>query len=69
MPWMSRGTLEYISQAGLGYSFNALDPAKKNTYAEAVKSLAYVVIFYVHIPSQHLLMPFPGLSKCAYVYS
>ncbi|KAI0922504.1 hypothetical protein AcW1_002875 [Taiwanofungus camphoratus] len=40
MPWMSRGTLEYISQAGLGYSFNALDPAKKNTYAEAVKSLA-----------------------------
>ncbi|KAI0047498.1 cytochrome P450, partial [Auriscalpium vulgare] len=40
LPWMTRGTLEYISQAGLGYSFNALEATKTHPYTEAVKSLA-----------------------------
>ncbi|KAI0292497.1 cytochrome P450 [Multifurca ochricompacta] len=40
LPWMSRGTLEYISQAGLGYTFNALEPIRSHSFAEAVKNLA-----------------------------
>ncbi|KAI0043396.1 cytochrome P450, partial [Auriscalpium vulgare] len=40
LPWMTRGTLEYISQAGLGYSFNALQATKTHPYTEALKSLA-----------------------------
>ncbi|KAI9461564.1 cytochrome P450 [Lactarius psammicola] len=40
LPWMSRGTLEYISQAGLGYTFNALEPAQSHSFAEAIRSLA-----------------------------
>ncbi|EPQ57612.1 cytochrome P450 [Gloeophyllum trabeum ATCC 11539] len=40
LPWMSRGALEYICQAALGYSFNALDPRRTNAYAEAIQKLA-----------------------------
>jgi cytochrome P450 len=40
LPWMSRGTLEYISQGGLGYTFNALEPTKNHSYAEAIGNLA-----------------------------
>ena len=39
---MSRGALEYISQATLGYSFDALDADTPNEYAEAVRNLACV---------------------------
>ncbi|KAI0047420.1 cytochrome P450 [Auriscalpium vulgare] len=40
LPWISRGALEYICQAGLGYSFNALEPSQNHEYTEAIKSLA-----------------------------
>ncbi|KAI9461563.1 cytochrome P450 [Lactarius psammicola] len=40
LPWMSRGALEYISQGGLGYTFNALEPAQSHSFAEAIRSLA-----------------------------
>ncbi|KAH9927396.1 cytochrome P450 [Amylocystis lapponica] len=40
VPWMSRAALEYISQAGFGYSFNALDPSNTNEYADAVRLLS-----------------------------
>lgn len=40
LPWMARGTLEYISQAGLGYTFNALEPTQSHSFAEAIRSLA-----------------------------
>lgn len=39
MKWISRAALEYIGQAGLGYSFDALDEKKVNTFSEAVKML------------------------------
>jgi len=42
LPWMSRGALEYICQAGLGHSFNALDPTKENDYMDAIRTLACV---------------------------
>lgn len=37
MKWMSRAALEYIGQGGLGYSFDALDETKVNTYSEVIK--------------------------------
>jgi len=41
MDWMTRIALELVGQAGLGYSFEALDDieAKDNTYASALKQL------------------------------
>lgn len=42
MKWVSRAALEYIGQGGLGYSFDALDETKKNTYSEMVRMLGYV---------------------------
>jgi hypothetical protein len=43
MKWISRAALEYIGQGGLGYSFDALDEGKKNTYSELIKSFGYVL--------------------------
>ncbi|KAK7683149.1 hypothetical protein QCA50_013822 [Cerrena zonata] len=40
MKWMSRGAFEYVCQAGLGYTFSALDPSKTNEFTEAVKMLS-----------------------------
>ncbi|OBZ67348.1 hypothetical protein A0H81_12650 [Grifola frondosa] len=40
LPWMARGTLEYICQAGMGYTFHALEPSKTNEYADAIRRLA-----------------------------
>ncbi|KIK99980.1 hypothetical protein PAXRUDRAFT_30155 [Paxillus rubicundulus Ve08.2h10] len=40
LPWLSRGALEYICQAALGHSFNALDPTKDSEYLEAIRMLA-----------------------------
>ena len=41
MDWMTRAGLELIGQAGLGYSFGALDDveAKENRCATALKNL------------------------------
>jgi hypothetical protein len=39
MDWTSRAALEYICQAGLGYSFSSLDPNSTNEYANAMKML------------------------------
>jgi len=40
LPWLSRGALEYICQAALGHSFDALDLDKENDYLEAIRNLA-----------------------------
>lgn len=40
LPWLSRGALEYICQAALGHSFDALNIDKENVYLEAIKNLA-----------------------------
>lgn len=45
LQWMSRGSLEYLCQALMGYSFNALDPGTPHEYADAVRRLMYVVLF------------------------
>ena len=37
MKWMSRAALEYIGQGVLGYTFEALDETKTDTYSEAIK--------------------------------
>ena len=42
MKWASRAALEYIGQGGLGYSFDALDESKTNTYSEVIKMFGYV---------------------------
>jgi hypothetical protein len=39
MPWMSRAALEYIGQAALGHSLNALDIDAKDVYTQAVRNL------------------------------
>ncbi|KAI0293337.1 cytochrome P450 [Multifurca ochricompacta] len=56
LPWMSRGTLEYISQAGLGYTFNALEPTRSHSFTEAIKSLAPAALKLL------LLRPFVPLA-------
>lgn len=40
LPWLSRGALEYICQAALGHSFDALNLDKENEYLEAIRNLA-----------------------------
>lgn len=40
LPWLSRGALEYVCQAALGHSFDALDLSKENEYLEAIRNLA-----------------------------
>ncbi|OCH90422.1 cytochrome P450 [Obba rivulosa] len=52
VPWMSRGTLEYVCQANLGYTFHALDPEKTNEYAKAVRNLSPTALSII------LLRPF-----------
>ena len=57
LPWMSRGALEYVCQATLGYSFNALDADHHNDFAEAVRYLACVHPFIV-ASSRNYIPPF-----------
>ncbi|KAG9315222.1 cytochrome P450 [Chiua virens] len=40
LPWLSRGALEYICQAALGHSFDALDVDKDSEYLDAIRNLA-----------------------------
>ncbi|EJD42473.1 cytochrome P450 [Auricularia subglabra TFB-10046 SS5] len=42
--WMSRGSLDYISKLGLGYSFDALDDSKANAYRDIVKNFIPVLV-------------------------
>lgn len=51
LDWMSRAALEYIGQGGLGYSFDALDRSKSNEYAESIKMLLFVFIFFTYSDS------------------
>lgn len=44
MKWLSRAALEYIDQGGLGYTFEALDETKTNTYIEAIKLFRFAVL-------------------------
>jgi hypothetical protein len=37
--WMSRAALEFVGQAGLGYSFDNLGEKDDNEYSKAVKTL------------------------------
>lgn len=39
MKWMSRAALEYIGQAGLGYTFDAFDERIGNKYSDTMKLL------------------------------
>lgn len=41
-PWMIRAAMEYICQAGFGYTFNALED-ENNEYVNAVRNLTYVL--------------------------
>ena len=41
MEWTSWAALEYVCQAGLGYTFSTLDPTRTNEFTEAVKLLRY----------------------------
>ena len=45
MKWMSRAALEYIGQGGLGYTFEALDESKTDTYSEAIKMFVFVPMY------------------------
>lgn len=44
LDYLSRTALELIGQAGLGYSFNALDMEKENTFATAAKQFQYAAL-------------------------
>ena len=53
MRWMSRAALEYIGQGGLGYSFQALDDTKRDSYSEAIKGFS-PTNFSLLLPRQFL---------------
>lgn len=42
LPWLSRGALDYVCQATIGHSFDALDAHNPNEFTDAVRHLAYV---------------------------
>ena len=42
LPWMARGTLEYVSRAVLGVSLDMLDTMKSNDYADAIRAVSCV---------------------------
>ena len=66
MGWMSRAALEYISQGGLGYSFDALEETNPNSYSEELKRFSQAN-FTLLLPRQ--MLPFlvkfgtPGLRR------
>lgn len=61
MKWVSRAALEYIGQAGLGYSFDALDDTKSNSYSEVMKMLGCVINFLQMPNSCRFRLFAPGL--------
>ncbi len=44
LPWMARGTLEYVGRAVLGISLDMLDTMKSDKYADAIRTVACVII-------------------------
>ncbi len=54
MNWMSRVALEYIGQGGLGYSFDAFNENKTDTYSDAIKMLGSVVVLRHGTTSIHI---------------
>ncbi|THH06777.1 hypothetical protein EW145_g3848 [Phellinidium pouzarii] len=54
MGWVSRSSLEYIGQGGLGYSFSSFDVSKKaNSYSEALKMFV-PLLFRLQIVRQQI---------------
>ncbi|RPD61378.1 cytochrome P450 [Lentinus tigrinus ALCF2SS1-6] len=41
LPWMARGTLEYVGRAVLGISLDMLDTMKSNKHADAIRAVAH----------------------------
>ena len=39
LPWMSRGTIEYVGRAVLGISFGVLDPKQSHEYVDAIRGV------------------------------
>ena len=39
LPWMSRGTIEYVASAVLGVSFGVLDPTIKHEHVEVIRDV------------------------------
>lgn len=49
LPWIARGTIEYVGQAVLGVSFGPLDPGQPHEYIDAIRKIQCVEslpIFY-----------------------
>ena len=40
LSWMSRAAMEYIGQGGFGYTFDALEDGKRNSYNEDIRGLS-----------------------------
>ncbi|KAL5482360.1 hypothetical protein ACEPAI_8954 [Sanghuangporus weigelae] len=53
MSWLSRAALEYIGQAGFGYTFNALHDEKSSEYGDHVKK-TILLIFKTEFPRRFL---------------
>jgi hypothetical protein len=76
LEWMSRTALEYIGQAGLGYSFESFSKESTNEYSRAIKDFLFVLSFFsqswvitlsdwqsVSIPTGHLTPIHPILRQ------
>lgn len=62
LPLISRGALEYVAQAVLGYSFGALDSSETVEYAEAIRSFTYV---HSYILQGRFLLSLLSLQTCS----
>lgn len=60
LPWLSRGALEYICQAAVGHSFDALNVDKENEYLEAIRKLALERLFIAVTTADPLLLHSPS---------
>ncbi|KAI0654410.1 cytochrome P450 [Cubamyces menziesii] len=44
LPWLRRGTLEYVGRGVLGVNLDSLDPAKANAYTSAICNVQHVAL-------------------------
>lgn len=42
LPWLGKGTIEYVGRGILGVSFDSLEPAKTNKYTDTIRNVQYV---------------------------
>lgn len=51
LPWLGKGTIEYVGRGILGVNFDSLEPAKTNQYTDTIRNVQYVCPHTSILPS------------------